>query len=125
MRRVLVSLFSVLALSVSLFAASATAAPPDSDDHLDVYSGIIGTAQVDDLVALGIDRHELELSRVPGERGEKSQVRVETILSGAQADRLRSEGVRLRPKTVNGNTAAQRATAEAQDGFEVFRTYSG
>ncbi|MGH3316612.1 MAG: M14 family metallopeptidase, partial [Nocardioidaceae bacterium] len=125
MRRVLVSLFSVLALSVSLLAASATAAPPDSGDHLDVYAGTIGTAQVDDLVALGIDRHELELSRVPGERGEKSQVRVETILSGAQAERLRGEGLRLRPKTVNGSTAAQRATVQAQEGFEVFRRYSG
>ena len=125
MRRVVVSLFSVLALSVSLLAAAATAAPPDSRDRLDVYTGTIGTAQVDDLVALGIDRHELEMSRVPGERGEKSQVRVETILSGAQADRLRAEGLRLRPRTVGGRTAAERASAQAEDGFEVFRRYSG
>ncbi|MGH8868524.1 MAG: M14 family metallopeptidase, partial [Actinomycetes bacterium] len=106
-------------------SATATAAPRDRGGHLDVYTGTIGAAQVEDLVALGIDRHELDVARVPGERGEKAQVRVEAILSGAQAERLRGQGVALKPKTIDGQTAAERATVQAAEGYEVFRTYSG
>ncbi|MGH8868605.1 MAG: M14 family zinc carboxypeptidase, partial [Actinomycetes bacterium] len=62
---------------------------------------------------------------VPGERGQKAQVRVETILSGTQANRLRREGVDLQLKTIDGQTAAERATAQAAEGYEVFRTYGG
>ena len=89
-----------------------------------MYTGTISPGQVEDLVALGVDRHELEVAGVPGART-KAQVRVETILSGTQADRLRSQGVDLQLKTIDGQTAAERATAEAADGFEVFRKYSG
>ena len=125
MRRLSVSLVSVLALVVSLLGAAAVAAPQAPDDHLDVYTGAISPGQIADIVALGVDRHELEIASVPGERGQKAQVRVETILSGTQADRLRSQGVDLQLKTIDGQTAAERATAEAADGFEVFRKYSG
>ena len=125
MRRLSVSLASVLALVVSLLGAAAVAAPQAPDDHLDVYTGSISPGQIADIVALGVDRHELEIASVPGERGQKAQVRVETILSGTQADRLRSQGVDLQLKTIDGQTAAERATAEAADGFEVFRKYSG
>ena len=52
-------------VSVSLLSATATAAPGDPGDHLDVYTGTISVAQVEDIVALGVDRHELE---VPGSR---------------------------------------------------------
>ncbi|MGH8824100.1 MAG: M14 family zinc carboxypeptidase, partial [Jiangellaceae bacterium] len=111
-------------MSVSLLSATATAAPRDPGDHLDVYTGTISVAQVEDLVALGIDRQELEVFRVAGEQGAKSEVRVEAILSGAQAQELASKGVQMRPKRIDGQTAAERATAQAAEGYEVFRTYS-
>ena len=41
-----------------------------------------------------------------GERGAKAQVRVEAILSGAQAAALRREGIDLAPKQVDGQTVA-------------------
>jgi len=125
MRRLSVSLLSVSALVVSLLGTATVAAPQAPDDHLDVYTGTIAPGQLADIVALGVDRHELEVAMVPGERGQKAQVRVETILSGTQADRLRSQGVDLQLKTIDGQTASERATAEAADGFEVFRQYSG
>ena len=123
-RRSVVVLSTMALVSVSLLSATATAAPGDPGDHLDVYTGTISVAQVEDLVALGIDRHELEVSRVAGEQGAKSEVRVEAILSGAQAKELAAKGVQMRPKKIDGQTAAERATAQAAAGYEVFRTYS-
>ena len=123
-RRSVVVLSTMALVSVSLLSATATAAPGDPGDHLDVYTGTISVAQVEDLVALGIDRHELEVSRVAGEQGAKSEVRVEAILSGAQARELASKGVQMRPKKIDGQTAAERATAQAAEGYEVYRTYS-
>jgi hypothetical protein len=123
-RRSVVVLSTMALVSVSLLSATATAAPGDPGDHLDVYTGTISVAQVEDLVALGIDRHELEVSRVAGEQGAKSEVRVEAILSGAQAKELASKGVQMRPKKIDGQTAAERATALAAEGYEVFRSYS-
>jgi len=46
-------------------------------------------------------------------------------LSGGQAESLRRQGIDLDTKTVAGQTAAQRATAEAADGHEVYKKYSG
>ena len=123
-RRSVIVLSTMALVSVSLLSATATAAPRDPGDHLDVYTGTISVAQVEDLVALGIDRHELEVFRVAGEQGAKSEVRVEAILSGAQAQELASKGVQMRPKRIDGQTAAERATAQAAAGYEVFRTYS-
>ena len=77
------TVFSVLALVAGLLSTSASvAAPPD--DHLDVYVGEVATGQIDDIVDLGVDRHDLQLSKIKGEGGEKAQVRVEAILSGAR-----------------------------------------
>ena len=58
--------------------AAAVAAPQAPNDHLDVYTGTISPGQIADIVALGVDRHEPEVASVPGERGQKAQVRVET-----------------------------------------------
>ncbi|MGH8826055.1 MAG: M14 family zinc carboxypeptidase, partial [Jiangellaceae bacterium] len=68
-------------------------------------------------------RHDLKLSGVRGEHGAKSKVHVETLLSGAQAEQLRGKGVDLKPKKIDGQTVAERATLQAASGYEVFRTY--
>ena len=118
------TVFSVLALVAGLLSTSASvAAPPD--DHLDVYVGEVATGQIDDIVDLGVDRHDLRLSKIKGEGGEKAQVRVEAILSGGQAKQLAKQGVEMSAKKVDGKTAAERSTALAADGYEVFKKYSG
>jgi murein tripeptide amidase MpaA len=124
----------VLALSiVGVLAASALSVPPtgaappapDGPDRMEVYTGDVSQAQLADIVDLGVDRHDLEVAPVPGESGEKAQVRVETILSKAQVRRLADRGIELEPKRIDGQTVTQRATAALEEGFEVFRPYAG
>ncbi|WP_211254447.1 M14 family metallopeptidase [Knoellia sinensis] len=112
-----------LVAGLLLGAGPASSAPPG--DRLDVYEGTLSTGQIDELVALGVDRHDLRLNRVQGASGAKAEVRVEAILSDAQARGLARKGVEMKPKKVKGQTASERATAAAAEGYEVFNTYLG
>ena len=110
---------------LALPATGAAQAPQDTAQaRLDVYTGTVPTERLDDIVALGVDRHELQVRAASGASG-KPSVRIETILSGAQVAQLRRDGIVLAPKRIGGRTAAERATAAAAAGFEVFRQYSG
>ena len=82
-------------------------------------------ARSTELVDLGVDRHDLQLSKISGEKGKKAQVRVEAILSAAQAKQLAKQGVEMSAKKVDGKTAAEQANELAADGFEVFKKYAG
>jgi hypothetical protein len=113
-----VSLCSLGAVLVS--AATAAAAP-----QLDVYAGDVPRDQLGKIAELGIDRHEIELSKAHGASGAKNEVHVETIMSADQASALAAEGIAMAPKEMGGQTVAERATLEAADGFEVFKRYSG
>ena len=110
-------------VAVLMFESTAGAAPSPRDNarkRLDVYAGKVARDQLREIVALGVDRHELSITAASAGR-----VRVEAILSGKQAKALRKEGIALTAKRVDGKTAAQRATALAAEGFNVFRPYSG
>nr|WP_064750587.1 M14 family metallopeptidase [Solirubrobacter soli] len=91
--------------------------------QLDVYVGDVPRDALGKLVALGVDRSEIDLSAAKA--GAKGAIHVETILSGAQAEQLAGEGVPLTPKTIDGQTVTQRATARLAAGTNVFRQYSG
>jgi hypothetical protein len=109
-------------------AAAANAAPRGQNtarERLDVYSGVVSAAGLQALTTLGIDRSELKVARAGAARGKNAQFRVETILSGRQADALEAKGLDLALKRVDGTSAAQRATAEVHAGLSVFRPYSG
>ena len=112
-----------------LTAATTSAAPaaPRDSDRLEVYVGEMAASQVADVVALGVDRHELEVRPVDGAAGEvdKARVEVEVILSDAQARRLGDRGIEMEPKEIDGQTVTQRATAAAAEGFEVWKKYVG
>ena len=124
MRRLSLSILAVAALVSGLLSTSASvAAPPD--DHYDVYVGDVASSQITEIVDLGVDRHDLQLSKISGEKGKKAQVRVEAILSEAQAKQLAKQGVEMSPKKVDGKTAAERSNELAADGHEVFKKYSG
>ncbi len=110
----------VAAVGLLVGVSSAGAAAP----KLDVYDGTIQSAQLQEILDLGVDRHELEIEAVEGD-GAKDQLRVETILSAGQAAALQREGLALQAKQVDGQTVAERATALGVDGYEVFRQYSG
>ena len=120
--------FALVALVGGLLATSpvaSTAAAAPEPDRLDVYVGELTADEITELVALGVDRHDLRFSRIPGEGGPKARVRVEAIISQAQADELATHGVEMMPEEVGGQTAAERATAQAAEGYEVFNTYGG
>ena len=123
MRRISLSVLAVVALVAGLLSVSATAAPPD--DNLDVYTGDLSGGQIAELVDLGVDRQELRFAKISGERGKKARVRVEAILSAAQARKLDRQGVEMKPKKVDGQTASQRSTQLAAEGYEVYKKYSG
>jgi hypothetical protein len=112
---------AAIALALALYAP-AGATQSSAKARLDVYTGIVSAGDLDKIAALGIDRHEIEIERA---RGGKNAVRVETIITGDQADELAREGVELEPKEIDGATVAQRATRMAAEGHEVFRKYSG
>ena len=115
---------ALAAALAALAAGTAQAAPTPqdrADARLDVYTGALDRAGLAELAELGLDRHEVKLR---AQRG-KGTVRVEAILSGRQADQLRGKGVDMRAKRIDGMTAAERATALAADGLEVFRHYAG
>jgi hypothetical protein len=112
-----------LFLAVVVTAVFASPAAAGAADRLDVYVGDVPRERLADLAALGADRHEMELKAVRGGKG--TDVRVEVVLSNDQAAELRRDGIDLAPKRIDGQTVAQRATALAAQGFEVFRTYSG
>ncbi len=115
MRKVLPA---IIAIAVLVCPAAAGAA-----DRYDVYVGDVPRERLSDIVALGIDRHELELKAIGGAKG--SSVRVEVILSNDQAAELRRDGIDMDVKRIDGQSVAQRATALAAQGMEVFRTYAG
>ncbi len=107
-------------LAVASIALLSSPAAAGAADRLDVYVGEVPKDQLTNIVDLGVDRHELKLSA-----SARGRVRVETIMSARQAAELRRDGVVMTPKKVDGQTVAQRATALAAEGFEVFRTYAG
>ncbi len=126
-RHLVLSVLLLLVLLALSLPASAVTAPKDTaQNRLDVYTGEVTPEQLNDVVGLGVDRREMHIEVVPGSaRGAKSRLRVETVLSGRQADSLRAQGIDLQAKTVGGATTAQKSTALAAEGFEVFKKYSG
>ncbi len=124
MKRFLVASLATASMLAVLLATGFTAGAQNSaGDKLDVYTGTVPADEVAEIVDLGVDRNELELT--PARSGKAGQVRVEAILSGAQAASLRRDGVDLTLKRIDGRTAAQRATLQAAAGDGVFRRYAG
>ncbi len=113
------------ALAAALLApGSAPAAPRDRGGPtagVDVYVATVDLDQVADVVASGVERRELVIREAAGGK----QVRVEVPLSALQARRLRAQGIDLGLKRIDGQSVAERSTAMAAEGFEVWRRYSG
>ena len=126
MKGIATAVAAVVAAAVLAGAAQAAPTPQSSADaRFEVYTGVVSQAQVGAITDLGVDRHELRLGAVPSAGGKARKLEVEVILSGRQADSLRTKGINLTPKKVAGQTVTQRATALAADGLEVFRPYAG
>ena len=121
---------SLAALAPGATAASEAPLAQAERDRLEVYVGQMLPAQLSDVVALGVDRHELEVSRVAGRQGQvsgddKALVEVEAVLSGRDVARLADQGIEMAPKKIDGRTVSQRASAAAAEGHVVWQKYSG
>jgi hypothetical protein len=114
---------SVLVAGLSSVPATASAQPPGPSkisEHVDLYAGDLTGVQTRELQAAGLDDEDVQASPIAG-----GKVHVEVLMGGRQARRLRSQGLDLRLQLVDGKSAAERATALAAKGDNVFRPYSG
>ena len=111
-----------VASAVVASPASARPVPAPGSGRLEVYTGQV---QGDDLAAifeLGVDRHDVRVTADPATPG---TLDVEVILGPQQVEQLARQGIVLTPKTIDGVTPSDRATAEGQRGRTVFRRYDG
>lgn len=93
-------------------ASSAEPKASAAADKLAVYVGEVEAGQLTQFRLLGLDHEDVAAS--PAVNG---KVKVEAVLSGREAAKLASQGVKLAPKVVS----AKRSLASAD---HVFRTYS-
>jgi len=117
-------------LTAALVAALVAAVPAQGDpvdrrlprgtSGLDVYVGTAAPRQLDALGELGLDREDVLVGKA--RRG--GEVPLEAILTKDQAKQLRSEGVSLRLKRIDGKPASRVLAAEQRAGYEVYRSYS-
>src|SRR5690349_3767821 len=110
---------SVLAVTLATAGSAAAKSAPT----FDVYVGDVQRDALAKIVALGVDRSEIDLSAAKASG--KNAVHVEAIMNAEQAARLGAQGVDVAPKKIDSQTVAQRATLQAAAGYNVFKKYSG
>ena len=116
--------FAVLALVGGTFlaappASTTAAAPPDRGDRLEVYVVELPAGQVEKLEEVGIDAQHATT-----EQAGKGLVDVEAVITEIQAQKLRSAGMSVTLKRIDGEKASQLAAEQNAAGHDVFRSYS-
>jgi Zinc carboxypeptidase len=108
---VAVSAALVLALSAPLAAAKQRAA-----DRLDAYTAVVRAAQLGTLAEQGFE--------LTGQRNVAGGVEVDFVATKDQRDKLAQAGIDARLTRVRGGQTIQEfAVAQAQDGFQVWRSW--
>ena len=93
--------------------------PPTGGDHLELFRGEVSVATLGELRSAGYDVVSTGPGTGPG------TVEVDVVVSSVEADSLESDGVELDPVLDQaGRTTTASATLEADNGFEVWRSYS-
>ena len=115
--------FAVLALVGGTFLAappaSTTVAAPDRGDQLEVYVVELPASQVEKLEEVGIDAHHATT-----EPAGKGLVDVEAVITDLQAQKLRSAGMSVKLKRIDGKKASLVAAEQNAVGHDVYRSYS-
>ncbi|MGH2653334.1 MAG: M14 family zinc carboxypeptidase [Actinomycetota bacterium] len=111
----LVALFSFVAVLAT--SAPAPGAPsPGGRERLQMYEAVIERGDIQELRRQGVHFVDADTVR----RG----IEVTTVLTPTHAARLRAQGFRLRlARDSQGRTAQQRAAAQAENGFTVWRSW--
>jgi hypothetical protein len=99
-----------------LLAALAPPAGAQGRQSLDMYTAPLSAGKATDLVRKGYD--------VAAIRHEGRRTRVDLVLTRAQARGLRARGIQLKlMRNSRGRTARQAAAAQAQQGYNVWRSW--
>ncbi|GAA3526564.1 zinc carboxypeptidase [Aeromicrobium flavum] len=110
----------VAGLTVSVpFAASQPVADPRQADTLEVYVVEGPTSGLGELAELGLDT-----SHVTQEGAGAGKVRLELVVTGRQAAKVRDAGFSAKVKVVDGKKASQAARAQQRAGYSVYRSWS-
>jgi hypothetical protein len=105
----------LLALAL-LLAALAPPAGAQGRQSLDMYTARMSAGTATDLVRKGYD--------VAAIRHRGKRTRVDLVLTRAEARRLRARGIRVKlMRNSRGRTARQAAAAQAQQGYNVWRSW--
>jgi Zinc carboxypeptidase/Immune inhibitor A peptidase M6 len=122
LRRRSVVVLSAIALvgTATITALPAGAAPtsPPGGVDLEVYEGEVDAAGIETMRELGLDADNFIVDDAAG-----GNVEVEAVLSDGQAAKLRSKGVDLEVKEINGVAASEVLEQQAQQGWDAFRPY--
>ena len=113
-----VALVAGLTLSVPL-AATQPAAAPRQTDGLEVYIVEGPTSELGELAELGIDTHH-----VTQESAGAGEVRLELVVTGRQAAKVRDAGFTARVKKIDGKKASEAARAQQRAGYDAYRSWS-
>ncbi len=111
-------IFFVVALLVLLAFATtgSSAGGRHSGASLDLYTGVVSSEQVAQLVRQGYD--VAEASQAAG------GVQVDLVLTKAEVAKLAAQGIDVKPRRdKQGRTQSERAAAQAADGYNVWRSY--
>src|SRR5215475_3110261 len=106
----------VLALIAGMTAAASAAPGGSKGDPLEMYKATVDAATFQKLQAGGYD--------IASARDTAAGKEVALVLTKAERDRLRGQGVRLSVyRDKNGRTQSERAALEAAQGYTVWRSY--
>jgi hypothetical protein len=106
----------VLALIAGMTAAASAAPGGSKGDRLEMYKATVDAATFQKLQAGGYD--------IASARETTAGKEVALVLTNAERDRLRGQGVQLKVwRDKQGRTQSQRAELQAANGFTVYRSY--
>ena len=115
---------AVTALTAGLLVASpSVSSSPSRVDRgggdLEVYVVESSPAELEKLTEVGVDAEHATQSKAAG-----GEIRLEAVITEDQAETLRSEGLTVRVKKVNGRNASDEAQRQNLAGYGTFRSYS-
>jgi hypothetical protein len=119
-RAILLSAFALLATTISAGAPAATGQEAQAGEDLptlDLYTATVTPQQASDMFRAGVD--------IADTRTEGTNVVVDAVLSEDDLSQVRSRfGVEMQlRRNAQGQTAAQVAVEQAQEGFQVWRSW--
>ncbi|TNM50229.1 zinc carboxypeptidase, partial [Nocardioides albidus] len=104
-----------------------TASPPastapsrdDGGTGLEVYVVEASPGELEALEGVGVDTHH-----VAHQDAGQGKVRLDAVITEAQAAQLRKDGLDVKVKRVNGRKASEAARLQNRAGYEAYRSYS-